>query len=70
MVTRSLFSCMSHKLPARSSDLVDVISSSTECRGANGHFSEDVGFSYPPAQGISSIGRLFALILFIEKKTM
>lgn len=52
-----------------SSDLGDVLSGGIQCRGTQGHLGEDVGRGDPPAKDISTVRRLFALILFIEGKT-
>lgn len=52
----------------RDSDLANIISGSIKYRRADGHFSEDVGLGHPPAQDISTVGRLCALILSVDEK--
>lgn len=50
------------------SDLANIISGSVKCRRTNGHFGEDVGLGYPPAEDISPIRRLLVWILSGEEK--
>lgn len=49
-------------------ELANIISGSIKYRRADGHFSEDVGLGHPPAQDISTVGRLCALILSVDEK--